>query len=243
MSSCRRTKSERQGLWQRVGLYWWLGLDPSWPQSGWTGIHDQNGQVFSDTRDGYYAWSAAFICYVMRLAGAGGSFPYSENHADYINAAARHDPGVRPDGRAGRSLRAAAWRFDLLMARPAGDLRPAAGRQVPRSLRHRRRHQAGSARRYRRQCRQRGGDEIYPGHRRRPPRRAGRRCARPRPPLVRRAEGAVSAGRIPAPQPRFRLRHRTAMVRLSGYAAATSRPRPLSIIVSASQGSRSSAMR
>ncbi len=87
-------EEREEGLWQRVGLYWWLGLDPSWPQSGWTGIHDQNGQVFSDTRDGYYAWSAAFISYVMRLAGAGGSFPYSENHADYINAAARHDPGV-----------------------------------------------------------------------------------------------------------------------------------------------------
>ncbi len=87
-------EEREEGLWQRVGLYWWLGLDPSWPQSGWTGIHDQNGQVFSDTRDGFYAWSAAFICYVMRLAGAGSSFPYSENHADYINAAARHEPGV-----------------------------------------------------------------------------------------------------------------------------------------------------
>jgi hypothetical protein len=83
-----------EGLWQRVGLYWWLGLDPSWPQSGWTGIHDQYGQVFPAGRDGFYAWSAAFISYVMRLAGAGGSFPYSENHADYINAAAEHIPGV-----------------------------------------------------------------------------------------------------------------------------------------------------
>jgi Uncharacterized protein conserved in bacteria (DUF2272) len=82
------------GLWQRVGLYWWLGLDPSWPQSGWTGIHDQNGQVFPDTRDGFYAWSAAFMAYVMRLAGAGTGFPYSENHADYIDAAAEHRPGV-----------------------------------------------------------------------------------------------------------------------------------------------------
>src|SRR5271169_338580 len=22
-----------EGLWQRVGLYWWIGLDPSWAQS------------------------------------------------------------------------------------------------------------------------------------------------------------------------------------------------------------------
>ncbi|HTV46721.1 MAG TPA: DUF2272 domain-containing protein [Stellaceae bacterium] len=87
-------EEREDGLWQRVGLYWWLGLDPSWPQSGWTGKHDENGQVFPADRDGYYAWSAAFISYVMRLAGAGSSFPYSETHSDYIDAAARHDPGV-----------------------------------------------------------------------------------------------------------------------------------------------------
>ena len=87
-------EEREEGLWQRVGLYWWLGLDPSWPQSAWTGIHDENGQVFPAGRDGYFAWSAAFISYVMRLAGAGSSFPYSETHSDYINAAAEHVPGV-----------------------------------------------------------------------------------------------------------------------------------------------------
>jgi uncharacterized protein DUF2272 len=87
-------EEREEGLWQRVGLYWWLGLDPSWRQQGWTGMHDENGQVFPATRDGFYAWSAAFISYVMRLAGAGSSFPYSETHADYINAASRHDPSV-----------------------------------------------------------------------------------------------------------------------------------------------------
>lgn len=87
-------EEREEGLWQRVGLYWWLGLDPSWREQGWTGIHDENGRIFPDTRDGFYAWSAAFISYVMRLAGAGPSFPYSETHSDYIDAAARHDPGV-----------------------------------------------------------------------------------------------------------------------------------------------------
>jgi Uncharacterized protein conserved in bacteria (DUF2272) len=87
-------EERQEGLWQRVGLYWWLGLDPSWRESGWTGIHDENGRVFPADRDGDYAWSAVFISYVMRLAGAGSSFPYSETHSDYINAAARHDPGV-----------------------------------------------------------------------------------------------------------------------------------------------------
>jgi Uncharacterized protein conserved in bacteria (DUF2272) len=83
-----------EGGWQRVGLYWWLGLGPNWRQSAWTGIHDASGRVFPADRDGDYAWSAAFISYVMRMAGAGDHFPYSETHSDYINAAARHEPGV-----------------------------------------------------------------------------------------------------------------------------------------------------
>jgi hypothetical protein len=87
-------EEREEGLWQRVGLYWWLGLDPSWREQAWTGIHDENGRVFPAGQDGFFAWSAAFISYVMRMAGAGSSFPYSETHADYIDAAARHDPGV-----------------------------------------------------------------------------------------------------------------------------------------------------
>ena len=88
---------ERQnGLWQRVGLYWWLALDPRWPQQRWTGKHDQNGDKFTVADNGYYAWSAAFISYVMRLAGAGSKFLYSEAHADYINAARRHGLGQEP---------------------------------------------------------------------------------------------------------------------------------------------------
>ncbi len=87
-------EEREEGLWQRVGLYWWLGLGPSWRESAWTGIQDENGQVFPVGQDGNYAWSAAFISYVMRMAGAGNSFPYSITHSDYIDAAARHDPGV-----------------------------------------------------------------------------------------------------------------------------------------------------
>jgi hypothetical protein len=82
-------KPERQpGLWQRVGEYWWIGLDPRAPEAGWTGKHDGSGEVFPASGDGYYAWSAAFISYVMRLAGAGNRFPYSATHATYVNAAA-----------------------------------------------------------------------------------------------------------------------------------------------------------
>jgi len=89
---------ERQeGMWQRVGEYWWLGLDPRWMSQAWTGIHNENGQVFPESQDGNYAWSAAFISYVMRTAGAGNGFPYTETHADYINAARRHELGEEPD--------------------------------------------------------------------------------------------------------------------------------------------------
>jgi hypothetical protein len=81
-------KPERYpGLWQRVGEYWWTGEDSTTRMASWTGKHDETGAVFPADTDGHYAWSAAFISYVMRVAGAGSRFPYSIAHADYINAA------------------------------------------------------------------------------------------------------------------------------------------------------------
>ena len=83
-------KPEREpGLWQRVGEYWWLGLDRDAPEAGWTGKHDGTGAIFPPEDDGTYAWSAAFISYVMRVAGAGARFPYAADHAHYINLAKR----------------------------------------------------------------------------------------------------------------------------------------------------------
>jgi hypothetical protein len=82
-------KPERApGLWQRVGEYWWLGQNADEAASAWNGKHDRRGDVFPVTDDERYAWSAAFISYVMRIAGAGDRFPYSPNHATYVNAAA-----------------------------------------------------------------------------------------------------------------------------------------------------------
>ena len=79
---------ERQpGLWQRVGEYWWLGMNAGSPEVAWTGKHDASGHVFPADQDGYYAWSAAFVSYVMRIAGAGRLFPYSDAHATYIDVA------------------------------------------------------------------------------------------------------------------------------------------------------------
>ena len=45
------------------------------PEAGWTGRHDANGKVFPASEDGLYAWSAAFVSYVMRIAGAGARLP------------------------------------------------------------------------------------------------------------------------------------------------------------------------
>jgi hypothetical protein len=84
------TMGERQpGLWERVGEYWWEGLNPGEPDTRWTGKHDAAGHVFAVAVNGHYAWSAAFISYVMRIAGAGPNFPYAPDHATYINYAAQ----------------------------------------------------------------------------------------------------------------------------------------------------------
>jgi len=82
-------KPERvPGLWERVGEYWWLGLGGQGREARWTGKHDEKGRVFPALDDERYAWSAAFISYVMRIAGAGERFPYAANHAAYVNATA-----------------------------------------------------------------------------------------------------------------------------------------------------------
>jgi hypothetical protein len=86
-----------EGLWQRIGEYWWLGLPLGVLEQAWTGKHDEAGRLFPPERDADFAWSAAFIDYVMRMAGAGRRFPYSPLHADYINAAKRHAAGREPE--------------------------------------------------------------------------------------------------------------------------------------------------
>lgn len=91
-------KPERDpGLWQRVGEYLWLGLDPASEQRAATGKHDEFGVYLPPEKDWMYAWSAAFISYVMRVSGAGDRFPYAENHSRYINAAREASLGKRHD--------------------------------------------------------------------------------------------------------------------------------------------------
>lgn len=81
-------KPERQeGLWQRVGEYWYFGQDADRPEARWTGLHNADGSTFPADEDSEYAWSAAFISYVMRSAGAAARFPYSPAHHTYIDLA------------------------------------------------------------------------------------------------------------------------------------------------------------
>jgi len=88
-------KPERnEGLWQRVGEYWSVGMNSGAPESRRTGKHDEYGNEFPPEDDEKYAWSAAFISYVMRVAGAGSAFPYAADHATYINVAKRMTLGV-----------------------------------------------------------------------------------------------------------------------------------------------------
>lgn len=80
-------RPDRQpGLWQRVGDYWFTGQEVGTRTQDWTSKYDGGGSQFPPGDDAH-AWSAAFISYVMRVAGAGTRFPYSPTHARYINAA------------------------------------------------------------------------------------------------------------------------------------------------------------
>jgi hypothetical protein len=79
-------KKERSpGHWQRVGDYFWYGLDMKSLGHAYTGRHNEKGEEFPAASDETYAWSGAFISYVMRMAGAGERFPVSFRHSDYIN--------------------------------------------------------------------------------------------------------------------------------------------------------------
>lgn len=85
---------QQPGLWQRVGDYWWSGQDFGAQETGWTSVYNGSGTPYSGTAP---AWSAAFISYIMRTAGAGSGFPYTPLHADYINAAARSEGVLRAE--------------------------------------------------------------------------------------------------------------------------------------------------
>ena len=91
----RDVRPDKQpGLWQRVADYWWLSQDFGAKEGEWSSAYNENGTAYSGSAP---AWSAAFISYVMRTAGAGTRFPYTPLHADYINAAARGEGVLRAE--------------------------------------------------------------------------------------------------------------------------------------------------
>jgi hypothetical protein len=73
------------GQWQRIRTYWQQGvLNES--------IRSRDDVTRSDN-----PWSAAFLSYIMKKAGAGDRFPYSANHATYIRQAIHHKRRPSPD--------------------------------------------------------------------------------------------------------------------------------------------------
>ncbi|WP_298854074.1 DUF2272 domain-containing protein [uncultured Aquimonas sp.] len=68
----RGRKETDEGFWQRVGQYWMDGTGKNL-----TGENDD------------FPWSAAFISFVMRKAGAGDRFRYSAQHSVYIRHAVK----------------------------------------------------------------------------------------------------------------------------------------------------------
>lgn len=79
-------RPDRQpGLWQRVGDYWFTGQDVGTRTQDWTSKYGGGGGEFP-AGDDAHAWSAAWVSYVMRVAGAGPRFPYAPVHSAYINA-------------------------------------------------------------------------------------------------------------------------------------------------------------
>lgn len=64
-------KEYSDGAWQRIGEYWRQLYGPYAHLTG---------------KDRGYPWSAAFVSFCMREAGADDKFRYSASHATYINA-------------------------------------------------------------------------------------------------------------------------------------------------------------
>jgi Uncharacterized protein conserved in bacteria (DUF2272) len=81
-------KEGEEGWYERVGTYWHDGVNIN-------GI---------DGRDHGVPWSAAFISWVMKTAGAGDRFRYSSQHSVYISQAIRDFLQGRAAGFWGRRL-------------------------------------------------------------------------------------------------------------------------------------------
>jgi hypothetical protein len=86
-------KEYNKAVFQRVGEYWnTLAETPKYKD--WKGYNGRSDSVFDLDANGEVVgvpkvnknqpWSAAFISWVMRRAGAGSRFAYSSSHSTYI---------------------------------------------------------------------------------------------------------------------------------------------------------------
>lgn len=80
-------KEYEDEVYKRVGHYW-LELAKTEQYKSWSGYNGKSGVKFSSSgkilSNKNQPWSAAFISFVMREAGAGSSFSYAPSHSVYI---------------------------------------------------------------------------------------------------------------------------------------------------------------
>ena len=96
-NSIRRGKKETdEGFWQRVGIYW---------QAVGRNLTGRNAD---------FPWSAAFVSYIMKTAGAGDKFRYSASHSVYIRAAINNRNNVNASFRGLKPLELTLKEGDLV---------------------------------------------------------------------------------------------------------------------------------
>jgi len=92
--SRRREAGRADGLWQRVGEYWWARAGCRRKESAWTGKHDAEGTPFPAEARRDYAWSGRVHLLRMRSAGC-ATLSLPPAHSSYINAARVGSPQLR----------------------------------------------------------------------------------------------------------------------------------------------------
>lgn len=86
-------------VYLRVGDYW-TELAKTPPYQSWAGYTGRSGVTFDAKgnvkTNNNQPWSAAFISYVIRMAGAGDSFAYAPSHSVYIVRALEQAKKTKP---------------------------------------------------------------------------------------------------------------------------------------------------
>lgn len=95
-------KEYENSVYQRVGHYW-SELAKTHPYGSWAGYNGKSGVKFNAAgkvmSNNNQPWSAAFISFVMREAGAGTHFSYAPSHSVYIVKALGEAKKAAPNGK------------------------------------------------------------------------------------------------------------------------------------------------